>query len=897
MPEDQIDSLPADLGDAQALADWLEAARERCIDTARADARSGLSAAGALSAAADKLTAAAAGELLPAGGGWVLLVLGEWGGGQLSPESPMRAALLAPESEIGELTGMAMRLFALLGPAGITGEVWALEKVVARLGSERRAVAELLPSRPIGGTGEAVSAWQQKLSSAVKACGRQLVDDAVAALLKRHEAEGGSVCRLEPDLVRNPGGSADFRAVHWIEDVLEVAGLVEYRSGRGLLEEEDFEDLRAASSFLSGCRIVLHGLAGEAAERLDRSHQVRLAAALAYRSGEESDAAGLLMRDVLREMRAVYRIVKVVVAQYEETRGWGSKRKAVDRRRPLGTDFIRIGKRIYLSRPDLFEGRGAGLRMMRGFHKAAGARLEFSQEFLKRVSDNLYMVGDEVRESEEAARLFREILAVRGAAADVLRAMHESGFLGAYLPEFSEVDCLVTGESNQEYTVDEHTLMTVATLEQAEVAGLPGFQQSTELAAGLPMDLLKLAALVHAIGKSRGASGFASRSAVMVPRIARQLRLDEREARMLVFLTEHQMLLEDVAGSRMTTDEKLLSELVETIGESEYLDGLYLSSLADLAALSPSGAPTLRGEQLAALYKRLSARLAARPARSRGRLAEEVTALLGDVASLEELEAHLEQVPERYLLEVSPRDCLLHLELLREVVAGRVAVDWSRRKGHVHVWVLGPDRPRRISQISGAVLCAGASIVSARAYTRSDGIIIDQFDLVPAGDSADEGPDAFWGSAAETIREVLTSEDELGGRSRLAVLLEGALAAASSEFRVPGSGLKDQEAGIQAPNPKSGTQNSEPRVSFDNLISADYSVLDVQCPDRPGLLYALSAGIADAGADIAFAKINTIGGVAQDVFYVTIGDAKVAGREDQRRIRSAINAELRKLIG
>jgi [protein-PII] uridylyltransferase len=877
MPESGNPELPRDLADAAMLAEWLDTASERCIDAARADARAGLAAAAGLSAACDALSAGLAGELFPPDGEWLLLALGEWAGGELAPEGPLRAVLLCPEKDVGALTPPATVLFARLGLTDISGEVWSLERVASRLSEERSAAAELLPCRVLAGSGSMAVRWQEVLNSAVIRWGRQLVDDAVAELLARHGREGGSVCRLEPDLLLNPGGLADCRAVRWIEDVLETAGLAEYRSGRGLLEEEDFEDLREAASFLAGCRIVLHGLAGEAASRLDRAHQVRLAAALSYRSGPEIDAAGLLMRDVLRAMRRVYRIVKVVVAQYEETRGWGSRRKTVDRRRPLGSDFIRIGKRIYLSRPDLFEGRGAGLRMMHGFHKAASARLGFSQEFLKRVSDNLYMVDDEVRESAEAAGLFREILATRGGAAEVLRAMHESGFLGAYIPEFSEIDCLVTGETNQEYTVDEHTLMAVASLERAEVEGLPGVERAGELAAGLPMGLVKLAALLHAIGKSRGAAGFASRGAVMVPRIARQLGLDEREARMLVFLTEQQMLLEDVAGARMTTDERLLAELVETIGEAEYLDALYLCSVADLATLRPAQAPRLRAEQLAALYRRLYARLAARPARGRGKLAEEVTALLGEGELRGELEGHLEQVPERYLLEVSAADCALHLGLLRDMGCDQVAVDWSRRKGHVHVWVLGPDRPRRISQIAGACLCAGASIVSARAYTRSDGIIIDQFDLVPASDSAAEGSDSFWNSAAGTIREVLTD--------------------GSSEFRVPSSGLQNQETGVPVPNPKPGTRNPEPRLSFDNRISADYSVLDVQCPDRVGLLYALCAGIADAGADIAFAKINTIADVAQDVFYVTIASAKVTGREDQRRIRSAINEELRKLAG
>ncbi len=608
-------------------------------------------------------------------------------------------------------------------------------------------------------------------------------------------------------------------------------------------------------------------MAGGAVDRLDREHQARLAAALSYRSGEEADAAALLMRDVFRTMRTAYRIVKVVVAQHEEERAWRSRRKTVERRKPLGRDFIRIGKRIYLSRPDLFEGRGAALRMMEGFHRAAGARLGFSREFLKRVTDSLYAVGEEVRESADAAKAFREILASPGGAAGTLRAMHESGFLGAYLPEFGEIDCLVTGEPDQEYTVDEHTLMVLEALGILEASPPPGLGRAAALVSGLPMDLVRLAALVHAVGKSRGAAGFPSRSAVMVPRIARQLRLDEREARLLVFLTENQMLLEDVAGSRMTTDQQLLGELAEGIGEAVALDSLYVLSCADLSTLKPGSAPALRAEQLAALHSRLSARLAARPARGRGRLAEEAAGMLPEGLDGGDLARHLEQVPERYLLEVSAADCVLHLRLLREVRGDdAVAVDWSRRKGHVHVWVLGPDRPRRISQIAGACLRAGASIVSARAYTRTDGIIIDQFDLVPASASEGEGADGFWDAAAGTIREVLTTGDL-------------------------GSGIGDREG------PGPGSPVPDPRVGFDNRVSADYTVVDVQCPDRPGVLYAMSAGISDAGADIAFAKINTVAGVAQDVFYVTIGGAKVTGREDQRRIRSAIAAELRKLAG
>jgi [protein-PII] uridylyltransferase len=881
MPIDDRPPLPARIDDPAALAEWLETERDRCIAAARAEPRAGRVAARALAGSVDALAAAAATKLLPAGGGWALVATGDWGCGELAPASPLSAWMI--HTDQASPTEETSRLIALLRGAGASVEIRLSAAGKARdwaSGDSANAVG-LLGARAVAGAGELWTGLREAFEDRLRQSPRGAVDAVVTPVLARHAAGEGSVCRVEPDLSLNPGGLEDLRARGFVGAVLALATPGELRPGRGLLEEEDFEDLEGAGSFLWGCRAVLHGLAGS--DRLERAEQARLAAALGYRSADQVDAAALLMRDVLGTMRTVQRIVRVAVAQQEEERSWGERRKTVDRRRKLSPDFVRIGKRIYLARPDLFEGRGAALRMMEGFSRAAAARLGFSQEFLKRVRDNLYMVGDEVRESADAAAAFREILASRGGAADVLRAMHESGFLGAYLPEFTAIDCLVTGEPDQDFTVDEHTLRAVVELDRIETGGQPGAERAAELASALPGWLLKLAALVHALGQSRGATGFPSRSAEMVPRIAGQLRLAEPEARLLVFLTEQQLLLPEAAASRMTTDEQLLAELAETIGGSDRLDALYVLSAADLAALGPDPAGTLRPQQLAALYERLAARLAARPGRTRGGLAEEAAELLPAGFSRADLDRHLELVPERYLLEVSPEDAALHVRLLADIAGpDAVAVDWSRRKLHVHFWVLGPDRPRRISQIAGAMLCARASIVSARAYTRSDGVIIDRFDLVPAPSAIDagqpaEGTDQFWNSAAETIREVLSSDERLGGRSRLAVLLDGALSGASAGG--------------------TGGSSAEIRVTFDNRVSADYTVIDVQCPDRVGLLYALSAGLSDAGADIVFAKINTVGGVAQDVFYITVGGAKVEDREAQRRIRAAIGAELRSLSG
>jgi [protein-PII] uridylyltransferase len=103
------------------------------------------------------------------------------------------------------------------------------------------------------------------------------------------------------------------------------------------------------------------------------------------------------------------------------------------------------------------------------------------------------------------------------------------------------------------------------------------------------------------------------------------------------------------------------------------------------------------------------------------------------------------------------------------------------------------------------------------------------------------------------------------------------------------AGARKIRSGSAAPE----RRDVPPRVAFDNLVSAEYTVVDVTCADRLGLLYALCGALSDAGADIAFAKISTIGGVATDVFYVTAGGAKATGREDLARIRSAVLAACR----
>jgi [protein-PII] uridylyltransferase len=67
-----------------------------------------------------------------------------------------------------------------------------------------------------------------------------------------------------------------------------------------------------------------------------------------------------------------------------------------------------------------------------------------------------------------------------------------------------------------------------------------------------------------------------------------------------------------------------------------------------------------------------------------------------------------------------------------------------------------------------------------------------------------------------------------------------------------------------------GTMSSLRRsVSFDNAASTAYTIIDIEAPDRVGLLYDIASAIFDLKLDISIARIATDDRQARDAFYVS----------------------------
>jgi [protein-PII] uridylyltransferase len=153
-----------------------------------------------------------------------------------------------------------------------------------------------------------------------------------------------------------------------------------------------------------------------------------------------------------------------------------------------------------------------------------------------------------------------------------------------------------------------------------------------------------------------------------------------------------------------------------------------------------------------------------------------------------------------------------------------------------------PDHAGLFSQLAGAIALSGGSIVDAKAFTTSDGFALDVFSIQDA-----EG-EAF------------------GDKERLARLRT----AIEKTLR----GEVWPRRALNARRPARSRANAfkiRPKVHFDNEASQIATVVEVECLDRPGLLYDMTQALFESGLSISTSMIATYGERAVDVFYVRDG--------------------------
>jgi [protein-PII] uridylyltransferase len=574
------------------------------------------------------------------------------------------------------------------------------------------------------------------------------------------------------------------------------------------------------------------------------------------------------MRDYYLHARVIHRVARRLIARCQETLSRRASAGLRDRQQALADGLVFIDGRLHLADQNVDRFAADPTQLIKVFWHAHRLGCELSLELERALEAALDLIDDGVRRSPVARDLFLDICRSWGRVAVTLSQMHELGALGRYLPEFGALTCLVQYDAYHRFSADRHSLLAVEHLEALAPGKSAESEGAAQVFAGVERpELLMLGMLLHDIGKAKG-HGHVAKGIPLIRELTGRMGLGAEDAALVEFLVAHHLTMSHIAQRRDIDDPRTIADFAATVGDAPRLRMLYLLTYADMRAVGPGVLTPWQAVVLHELYARTLSRLTGgrveRP--TRAHLADRLHAALGDEASRQAVMAHLAMMPERYLATTTAQRMAEHVRMLHRLDATRVSTELFHHPdlGSSDLVVVTRDLPGLFSLIAGTLAAHGVNIISAQIATRADGIAIDTFQVNdPTGEAITAA--GQWARVLDALRAVVAGEQSVE------TLL--------SRRRASG------RAGDATPAP--------PRVSVDNTLSDELTVVEVKCADRLGLLYLITRTLSAEGCDIVSARIATEIDQAFDTFYVNDGrGGKIEAPEARERLREALERAL-----
>jgi len=327
-------------------------------------------------------------------------------------------------------------------------------------------------------------------------------------------------------------------------------------------------------------------------------------------------------------------------------------------------------------------------------------------------------------------------------------------------------------------------------------------------------DLLALGALLHDIGKGRGTDHSVLGAELVIP-IAKRLGLSPADADTLSQMVRHHLLLPVTATRGDLHDPKTIEAVCEALGgDPQLLELLHALAEADSRATGPGVWSDWKASLVADLVRRCRMQMAGESLPQADPTTPHYLSLAADHG------VHV---------EITPGD--------------------SER---LHAVMVAPDERGLVSK-AAAVLALNSLRIHSASINLHDGVAITEFVVSPLFGSPPE---------AGLLRQ------QFVGALKGDVDVLGTLEKRDSEATSSAT-ARAGEVQVGVPVTRS---TAPPRILWLDNDTPDQLLLEVRAMDRIGLLALLARAMERAGADMVWAKVNTFGSTAADVFCVTVPD-------------------------
>jgi [protein-PII] uridylyltransferase len=798
-----------------------------------------------------------------------LVAVGGYGRGELHPNSDVDLLILlgddiGPSIPSGEIEAFVQLLWDAgfyLGHSVRTvqecGE-GALEDVVT--------ATTLMESRLLTGSMKLLDRMLEATSSSQIWGGREFFEAKFEEQQKRHERYHDTAYNLEPNIKEGPGGLRDIQMISWVTrrhfGAQTLHGLVEH----GFISESEHRDLVGGQHLLWRVRYALHLLAGRAEDRLLFDFQQQIASRFGFTDSDTSLAVEQFMQLYYRTVMRLERLNESLLQQFQEALLSSGKDEIVE----LTADFCARNGFVELRKADVFVRRPVALMRLfvllardKNLHGVAAATI-------RSIRDHLYLVDEKFRNNREVNLCFLDLLMQPQGVYTQLKRMNRYGLLAALIPAFGNIVGRMQYDLFHVYTVDQHTLFVVRNLRRfAYGKHKDRFPHARSVFKRIAKpELLYLAAIFHDIAKGRGGD-HSELGAADTEAFCTMLDIEPSERKMVSWLVRNHLVMSQTAQRKDLSDPQNIQLFAELVGNTRYLDHLYLLTIADIAGTSPKLWNNWKNKLLWELYLACGDALRRglenpikRATRIRETRAAALSRLLRRHVQAGLINQLWQTLPDYAFWRLSPDQ----LEWTTETLVhdrdenGRIAVRPVQPHGVSELLVCVRDHAGLFASITSILDEMGLDVMSARVLTTRDGWSYDLFQLMDQHGNILNDIDA-----AELVRRLQEATRE-------------------SKPREP----------VKRSIPRRLRHfTSEPEILFSKDPDNEGTVLHLHCDDRPGLLSRIAAAIFREGVQVHNARVATFGERVEDTFLVSDSENRPLTGKAREALTQSIREHLK----
>lgn len=672
-------------------------------------------------------------------------------------------------------------------------------------------------------------------------------------LTSRFLNEERPILLSEPNLKTDLCGLRDIQYMFWMEKSVRNLPSLGGLSILPVFQRGEIQLLQEAYDFILRVRIAMHTITARKTDRLDLDLQQEVAEYLGYGKKEELSSVEKFMHTLYRHQKNIYFIIRTYLDSIIE------KRK-IPKEKVFPTKtfaFFRIGDTVF---PPvigtLFTNPHTIYRdIIRSFRMIQENNLQISGTLLNEFRFAANFLDDDFKYASEVNEEFVRILKTPSQRGRVLKLMHESGVLGAILPEFGACTNFPLFSYHHEFTVDEHTLLILHELDLLDRGEFEDAEVQKVYKECSKIELLALAILLHDAGKVKEGD-HSEYGAELAVSVGDRLGLDEEDTDLCRFLVEKHTLMSELSSKRDIEDPKLIMDFARIVGSLERLRKLYILTVIDTKSVGTGVLTNWKSSILNTLYQNtipyfandsknnfweadLTRNIQLENLRSYLTTKEDL-----DEEIVESVAAFADEVtPSSYLNAVSNRKILRNFKSIGTLAQNPslgMTFETEQDPAFVTIDVVTANQPEILLDLSCAVSSEGLSLLGMKSYTFGEYWIttVQLTDSTGGGNLPNEKLDRI--------------------ETKLQSISSGILKRESIAF-------ERTDWNPRKPAPESIINRS---VLFYNDDLPDVTIMEVRMPDVVGLVYRILQIILHLDLKVRYLRVSTSADYAYDSFYL-----------------------------